>query len=134
MNKNGIGRAGRRRARQSALAAARAERESAVRVDEIRVTETEIVAAAVHEAAHVVTAFHWDVPIGEDGVSLAPSARDVAGFSDTRWTKLPPTTQISYACKVSSLAGPFAEFTYRDNSNDNFDCEMLISSSRSLLK
>jgi hypothetical protein len=94
------------------------------------VNEAEIPAAAIHEAAHVVTAFHWDVPIGENGVSLTLSRHDVAGFSDTRWTQLTLTEQLAYACKLSGLAGPFTEYMYRDLAHGNVDFEPLISSAR----
>lgn len=49
--------------------------------------ETFLQSAAVHEAAHVIAAFHWAVPIGPRGVSitLASHGNDALGYSDVLW-------------------------------------------------
>ena len=130
MNKNGIGQAARRRKRQSAVAAARAERESNLQLAETHVTETEIAAAAIHEAAHVIAGFHWNAPMGKAGVSLTHGKNDVAGFSDTAWTQLPNNRETWYASHVATLIAPFAEFVYRDKTSDDFNWERMISSAR----
>ena len=47
--------------------------------------------SAIHEAAHVVSALHWDVPVGRHGVSLrAGKHRGAAGFAHMKILRRTP--------------------------------------------
>lgn len=79
-------------------------------------------AAAVHEAAHVIAAFHWNVPIGKRGVYIEPSpdGNDAGGYSDVLWNEMDDHESsvetnhaISYMSWVGSVIAPFAEYQYR---------------------
>ena len=63
---------------------------------------------AFHEAAHVVAAFHWDVPIGEDGVFVLPDSGH--GYAGALWDRSPLSG--SHEENVGTLLGPFAEYEY----------------------
>jgi hypothetical protein len=68
--------------------------------------------AAIHEAAHAVSAFHWGVPIGKRGVSLTLGVRPVTGFANMRWNAMPQTKRMTHAYRISTIIAPFAEFNH----------------------
>jgi hypothetical protein len=95
-------------------------------------------AAAVHEAAHVIAAFHWDVPFGNRGVSITPASggNDAVGFSDVSWPVLAESVSsaaehnaVAYASWVATMIAPFAEYHHRADDAD-LDLENLLSSCR----
>ena len=69
--------------------------------------------AAIHEAAHVLADFHWDVPILE--VYVERQGSDAIGFTDDKWLRLEPTKAVWYANRISQLAGPIADLRYRQH-------------------
>jgi hypothetical protein len=100
--------------------------------------ETFLQAAAVHEAAHTIAAFHWDVPIGNRGVSITPAAggNDAVGFSDVSWPSLAESASseaehnaVAYASWVATVIAPFAEYQCRAD-EDDLDLQDLLSSCR----
>jgi hypothetical protein len=72
--------------------------------------------AAMHEAAHVVADFHFDVPVLE--VYVERQGSDASGFTENRW---PPTTGLRYANQISQLAGPLADLMYRESQDAGED-------------
>jgi hypothetical protein len=98
--------------------------------------KTFLQAAAVHEAAHVIAAFHWDVPIGDRGVSITPASagNDAVGYSDVLWAthqeqSVEENNAVAYASWVASVIAPFAEFQFRADDED-LDFQNLLSSCR----
>ncbi len=91
-------------------------------------------AGAIHEAAHVIAAFHWDASIGNLGVSISrePDGGNVSGLSYILWTQIAPSEseRIQYASWVCALVAPFAEWTYWKKCGDAVDTLKLISSCR----
>lgn len=66
--------------------------------------------SAIHEAAHVISALHWGVPVGRRGVSLrAGKHGGAAGFAHMRWNAMPKTKPMTHAYRVHTLIAPFAE-------------------------
>jgi len=76
--------------------------------------------AAVHESAHVIAAMHFDVPIGDGGVSLKEREDGrVSGFNDARpnqkhgnlsMGELADNRQAFLEHQTINFAGAFAEF------------------------
>jgi hypothetical protein len=81
-------------------------------------------AAAIHEAAHTIAAFHWDIPIGERGVSITPEPTgDTArGFSDVRWIE--SKFGSSHADYVGTLIAPFAEYKFWRDHNEHYNNDL----------
>lgn len=79
-------------------------------------TDHDFQCSAIHEAAHVVSAMHWGVPIGRRGVSLRAGRHGgAAGFSHLHWNAMPKTKPMTHAYRINMLIAPFAEFQFLVN-------------------
>lgn len=83
--------------------------------------------SAIHEAAHVVSALHWNVPVGRRGVSLCAGRHGGAtGFAHMRWNAMAKTKPMTHAYRICTLIAPFAEFQFIASSGEtgNFESRM----------
>jgi hypothetical protein len=83
--------------------------------------KTRLRAAAIHEAAHVMAAFHWGVSVGREGVWL-DSEHGFRGHSAVVYDRT-----MRHADGVGTLIGPFAECKFWQDHNAARDrAEFLI--------
>lgn len=113
-----MGQAKRRRAEIEALKAA-----EALRAREECATNR--LACAIHESAHLIAAFHFDVPVGERGVHIrsAEGTSDFIGFTNTLQSQLyGNVNELSDERRTEYMAqaliGPIAEYRLLNNRTD----------------